>query len=235
MLKRWLPVGSVLTAAVALLLLLPETSSAQWRRSGVGVNVGRVGFYSGSGSPYNYGYSRGYSSGYSGWDDPYYGSIRSQRYYGSSRRSSPQYTRGWYGPSYSSSSPSGMTPSSSSSETVARSYYGPAGEMPRADQTVMIHVRVPLDAELWFDGAKTQQMGMSRDFLSPPLEPGQDYVYQLRARWMRDGQEVVQTRELRVRAGDHKRVDFLSQGQDGTDVPSGQPVRRVSRLRPSRT
>jgi len=223
--KRWLPTGSVLTAAVALLLLMPETSSAQWRRSGVGFNAGRFGFSYGAGRAYYGGYYPGYSSGYSRWNAPYYGSPGYPRYYGSSRWSSPGYMRGWYEPGYSSSYPSGMTASSYPSQTSAQSYYGPTDEMPRADQTVRISVRVPPDAELWFDGVKTQQTGRSRDFISPPLEPGQDYVYHLRARWMRDGQEGVQTRELRVRAGDQKRVDFLSPGQDTTGFPSSDPVR----------
>ena len=52
-----------------------------------------------------------------------------------------------------------------------------------ADNTARVEVRLPADAELWFEGQKTAQTGTDRSFHSPELQPGQDYVYNVRARW----------------------------------------------------
>ncbi len=236
MLRRWLPAGGVLAAAAAVLLLLPETSSAQWfGRRGIGVNVGRFGFYYGSGSPYYSGFYPGYASGYYGWNYPYYGSTWYPRYYGSYRTYAPGFTR-WYGPRYSYSYdwstpryysygyPSRSMGAFSSVDLSNQGYYGAqTGEMGPSDRTVLIDVRVPPEAEIWFEDNKTQSTGMFREFVSPALEPGQDYTYQMRARWMEGGQEVNKTRELRVRAGDQLSIDFL--GESAFAFPSDQPGR----------
>jgi uncharacterized protein (TIGR03000 family) len=238
MLRRWLPAGGVLAAAAAVLLLLPETSSAQWfGRGGIGVNVGRFGFYYGSGSPYYSGFYPGYYSGSYGWNYPYYGSTWYPRYYGSYSTYAPRFTR-WYGPRYSYSYdwstpsyygytyPSGSMGTFPTFDMSSQGYYGAqTGDTGPVDRTVLIDVRVPPDAEIWFEGAKTQSTGMFREFASPALEPGQDYTYQVRARWMEGGQEVNKTRELRVRAGDRLGLDFLGESAMGSAFPSDQPAR----------
>jgi len=219
-----------------VLLLLPETSSAQWiGRGGVGFNVGRFGFSYGSGSPYYSGFYPGYGSGNYGWNNPYYGSTWYPRYYGSYSPYAPGFTR-WSGPrfgysydwttpiDYSRSYPSGTMGSFYATDTSSRGYYGTqTGDMRPTDRTVLINLRVPAEAEIWFEGAKTQSTGMFRDFISPPLELGQDYTYQVRARWMENGQEVTKNRELRVRAGDQLNLDFLS--ESAAAFPSDQPGR----------
>jgi uncharacterized protein (TIGR03000 family) len=242
MLRRWLRVGGVLAAVAAVLLLLPQTSSAQWLgRGGIGFNVGRFGFY--SGSPYYSGFYPGYYSSYYGWNTPYYGSTWYPRYYGSSGWYAPGYTRWyapgytrWYGPRYSydwstpsyysSSFPTARSGSFYSSDMSRGGYYGAqAGDTAPADRTVVIDVRVPSDAEIWFEGAKTQSTGTFREFVSPQLEPGQDYTYQMRARWMDNGQEVNKTRELRVRAGDQLSLDLLGEATAGAATSPEQPAR----------
>jgi uncharacterized protein (TIGR03000 family) len=215
-----------------VLLLLPETSAAQWRGGGIGVGSGRFGVYYGSARPFysgyypgfGSGYYPGFGSGYYGWNTPYYGSTWNPRSYGDFGYSRG-YPRGWAGPSYdyrwsapqyySSTAPSGTAGPYYASE-FGRGYYGTPGEMPRSDQTVLVRVHVPAEAEIWFGGAKTQQTGTAREFISPVLEPGQEYTYEVRARWMQDGQEVVRTRDLRVRAGNQYHVDFLSEAPSGT-------------------
>jgi uncharacterized protein (TIGR03000 family) len=74
-----------------------------------------------------------------------------------------------------------------------------------------MNVRVPADAVIWFEGSKTGQRGASRTFVSPPLEKGQGFTYEIRARWTKDGKEVEQTRTVRVRAGENVDVDFGAQ------------------------
>jgi uncharacterized protein (TIGR03000 family) len=251
MLRRWLRVGGVLAAVAAVLLLLPQTSSAQWMgRGGIGFNIGRAGFY--SGSPYYSGFYPGYRSGYYGWNSPYYGSSWYPRSYGSFGLYSPGYTRWnspgymsgyapsytrWYGPRssydwstpgyYSSSFPTARSGTFYSSDMSRGGYYGTqtGDTAPAADRTVSIDVRVPPDAEIWFEGNKTQSTGMFREFVSPQLEPGQDYVYQMRARWTDNGQEVNKTRELRVRAGDQLSLDLLGEAATGSATSSEQPAR----------
>jgi uncharacterized protein (TIGR03000 family) len=74
---------------------------------------------------------------------------------------------------------------------------------------VMVQVRVPSpDAEVWFEGAKTNQRGMDRTFESPELTPGYKYTYHMRARWTDNGQPRDQTREVRVQPGQSVTVDF---------------------------
>jgi uncharacterized protein (TIGR03000 family) len=75
-----------------------------------------------------------------------------------------------------------------------------------------IEVRVPPDAELWFGGAKTRLSGAVRLFKSPPLEPGQWYGYDVKARWVEGGQEVVRTTHVSVAAGARSAVDFTKPG-----------------------
>ena len=77
-----------------------------------------------------------------------------------------------------------------------------------SEQVVQVQVRVPGNAQVWFGGASTQQNGSVREFVSPPLVPGRDYTYQIRARWMEGGREIDQTRTVRVHAGERVTVDF---------------------------
>ena len=79
------------------------------------------------------------------------------------------------------------------------------------DNTARVEVRLPADAQLWFDGQPTAQKGADRSFRSPTLKPGDDYVYDVRARWDADGKPVDVTRHVTVHAGDHAVVDLLRQ------------------------
>ena len=75
---------------------------------------------------------------------------------------------------------------------------------------MLIGVRVPANAEIWFNGEKTTQEGVFREFQTPPLKSGRDFGYDIRARWTENGREMDQTRHLTVRAGDRVMVNFLS-------------------------
>ncbi len=75
---------------------------------------------------------------------------------------------------------------------------------------VSVSVRVPANAEVWFNGSKTTQTGARREFRSPPVPPGDGYGYEIRARWQSPNGTVDQTRTVRVRAGQHVIVDFAA-------------------------
>jgi uncharacterized protein (TIGR03000 family) len=85
-------------------------------------------------------------------------------------------------------------------------------ERPPADltpQAVTLEVKVPNPAaEVFVEGGKTRSVGLDRTFVSPKMEAGTRYTYEVMARWTQDGKEVEQTRRVPVRAGEKVVVDF---------------------------
>jgi uncharacterized protein (TIGR03000 family) len=79
-----------------------------------------------------------------------------------------------------------------------------------ADTTAHIQIQVPPDAEIWFDGTPTKRTGQLREFVSPPLKPGTNHGYDIRARWMQDGRPVELTRSIPIHAGDRVSLNFLA-------------------------
>ncbi len=100
---------------------------------------------------------------------------------------------------------------------------GPRGEQvgpPRKGQEEVrglmpgrILVSLPEDARLTINGQATRSTSGMRWFESPPLEPGYDYVYDIEATIMRDGQPVPVKRQVTVRAGQQARVSFAPSGR----------------------
>ena len=84
--------------------------------------------------------------------------------------------------------------------------YGATEEI--AYDAVLINVRVPAGAEVRFNASKTSQTGSLRSFVTPALEPGRDYSYEIRARWMEAGRPVEETRKINLRAGDRLTLNF---------------------------
>ena len=100
----------------------------------------------------------------------------------------------------------------------------PGDQQPPADLAAHVAVRAPADAEVWFGAGKTRQTGAVREFVSPPLVPGQEYTYEVRARWTEGGREVVQTRRIDVSAGSRKVMDFTRPAPEVVDPP--EPAKR---------
>jgi uncharacterized protein (TIGR03000 family) len=84
-----------------------------------------------------------------------------------------------------------------------------AGQDPRSTYVV---VTVPADAKRYFDGVPTYQTGTTRTFYTPPLNPGKDYAYELKAELECDGRMFTQTKRILVRAGETTCVDFSTLG-----------------------
>jgi uncharacterized protein (TIGR03000 family) len=80
----------------------------------------------------------------------------------------------------------------------------------RDNRTVLIDVRVPSDATIWFDDDSTKQTGAERQFVSPRLTAGKYYEYQIRAQWNENGKKKEQTRRVTFQAGDRIHLDFSS-------------------------
>jgi uncharacterized protein (TIGR03000 family) len=92
----------------------------------------------------------------------------------------------------------GLSPMSETMEVVP----------PPRSEFADITVQVPPDAEVWIEGVRTKQMGPVRDFVSPPLDPGVNYDYEIRATWKNNGEVVSDTQHVNVRAGDRTKITF---------------------------
>jgi uncharacterized protein (TIGR03000 family) len=205
--RLWSGVGLAVLAG-ALLLLSPGESQAQrrgfggWGRGGVGMGYGGYGGY-GYGQPFGYGYGYGYPSafGYGGLGG-YYGG------YPGSYGGTYAYSPGFYGGGYNYGTPSyAYNPQT----TAYQSFYPADGQ--QTDNTAIVRVMVPADAEVSFDGAATQQRGPMRVFQTPQLDPGRTYTYQVRAKWTENGKDMEQTRPLQVQANRTATLDFNSPAQ----------------------
>jgi uncharacterized protein (TIGR03000 family) len=84
----------------------------------------------------------------------------------------------------------------------------PDGPVTPAQLCAVVLVTVPEGAEVWFDGNPTRQTGAERKFSSPPLEPGNAYHYEVRARWLVNGKPVEQTQVVGVQAGENHHIVF---------------------------
>jgi uncharacterized protein (TIGR03000 family) len=84
-----------------------------------------------------------------------------------------------------------------------------AAEPPATPDTrAQIDLKVPREAEVWFDGAKTTQTGSLRRFVTPPLTPGGKYGYEVRVAWKDGTRTVTETRRLDLAAGDRVTAAF---------------------------
>jgi uncharacterized protein (TIGR03000 family) len=195
----------------------------------------RGGYYGyhhhGYGYPwYGFGLGLGYYPWYNGYYGSYYPSYLYSDYYAPSY-SYDGYAADTYVPNY----PSYTAPDYYGS-SVAPNYYGsytaPEGssagyygaQSAAVDNTAHIVVRMPADAKLWFENDLTTQTGTERHFDSPPLTPGKEFSYNVRAQWREGNQDVTRSREVLVHAGDRVTVDFTQpvRGESTTTAPAGR-------------
>ena len=81
-------------------------------------------------------------------------------------------------------------------------------------------MRVPdPNAEVWFQNYKTQQKGMVREYESATLNADQTYTFQLRARWMHNGQPVEAVRDVQARPGQNLTVVFTPPAREQVPAP----------------
>jgi uncharacterized protein (TIGR03000 family) len=73
----------------------------------------------------------------------------------------------------------------------------------------VIRLRVPANAQVWFDNKPTSLTGALRRFFSEGLQPGKDYSYQIRVRWTEGGRAVEQTRKITFRSGDQLTLNLM--------------------------
>lgn len=187
-----------------------------------GYGYGRDSGYRGYGRGWGYGGYWPYYSGlglgaYSGWP-AYYGGYSSYYY-------SPSYyvPRSSYGLStypydaqdypnagYTYDQPA---PTTAYQPAPTTAYEGPYPEAATEQSSVdanaaVVRVRVPADATLWFENERTRQTGPVREFVTPPLTPGSEYTYHIRAQGTQDGRPVESSRDVLIRAGDRLTIDM---------------------------
>jgi uncharacterized protein (TIGR03000 family) len=95
----------------------------------------------------------------------------------------------------------GQTAPAASDEDYA---YGSADE-----SAAIIRLRVPANAQVWFDGTATTLTGTTRPFIVNSLEAGKDYGYEIRVRWTEAGKPVEQTRQITFRSGDRLTLKLM--------------------------
>jgi uncharacterized protein (TIGR03000 family) len=78
-----------------------------------------------------------------------------------------------------------------------------------ADGIARMTISAPAaDAQVWLNGVRTKQTGTHQRYQSPPLDPGQAFAYDIRARWTENGQTVERTRTVLIHANERITVDL---------------------------
>jgi uncharacterized protein (TIGR03000 family) len=94
---------------------------------------------------------------------------------------------------------------------VSRALIPSANAVPGApSDRAVLSVQVPAGATVSVEGADSKQTGADRVFVSPPLKPGQDYTYTVKAQWKVNDKAIDQTQKVTVRAGERSALLFLS-------------------------
>jgi uncharacterized protein (TIGR03000 family) len=171
---------------------------------GYGGNGGAYGFTAPGFGFYGSGTAALYGSNSSGTTSPYYLT------YGGGNDSvfTPLYASG------ASPNPPAFNNASNSPPTTNQSNYPPdvvnGGRV--GNNTASIEVQVPADAKVWFDGRPTSQTGRDRFFVSPPLEPGRTFTYEVKAMWIdASGKVMNQTRTVQVQGNRSSLLVFTTE------------------------
>jgi len=75
-------------------------------------------------------------------------------------------------------------------------------------ESARINVRVPPDATVLVNGVRMRQTGPVRQYVTPPLEPGYQYSYEIRASWMTPAGAMNNSRTVWVNPGDNITVNL---------------------------
>ena len=89
-------------------------------------------------------------------------------------------------------------------------------------------VRLPADAKLFVDDQPIHLTSTTRTVVTPDLQAGQDYYYDVKAEVVRDGNVVADRKRVVLRAGQVSRVDFSGLG------PVEEPVVKKAEAKSAR-
>ncbi len=236
MLRRRLTLGGGLALTLAALLLCTGPAAAQrfgrggwggygWNNYGYGGGWNNYGW----GGAYNP-YWGGYPGGWYGYNTYSYASPQNFTYgnyyhpysgnYWDYSYSAPYYS-GYYNPGTAPVYSGDVGPgyfgqyAATGRNTGYEGAYESSDENLNNPNAVSINIRVPADAKVWFDGQSTRQQGTFRQFVSPPIQQGKDYTYDIKAQWNDNGKTVTKTKTVTVHAGERLTLDMLK-GENGT-------------------
>jgi uncharacterized protein (TIGR03000 family) len=188
--------------------------------NGRDLNRGQTGAYrNGNGDGYG---REGYGSTGEGWQGSNYGRRGwrgNRQYYGN--YGNGFYDNGFYGNQYPSNE--GQRFYSGSNGRVS-GYFNPEMDGQLANNCVLIRLSLPsADAQVWFENAATQQRGFNRVYISPPIETGKNYTYNIKATWMENGHEVTREKKLQVYANQTAMANFEDRGGDRHETINTAP------------
>lgn len=90
-----------------------------------------------------------------------------------------------------------------------------SGVVPVRDLPATLVLQFPNAAEVWVNGKKADgDTAPERVLTSPTLKPGEQYTFEVKARWMSGGKAYEATRTVTLGAGDRSRLLVVS----GTEV-----------------
>jgi uncharacterized protein (TIGR03000 family) len=110
--------------------------------------------------------------------------------------------------------------------------------------TANLEMKVPANASIWIDGQATTQPGTDRRFVSPPLQAGVHYSYDIRVQWTDGSRTLERSRHIRFEAGDDVRITLGGGDDPALDVliaraapasASASPTNALSGTNPSPT
>ena len=127
----------------------------------------------------------------------------------------------------------GMTMPPAAGNILPPAPYGGGAPMPPAglSETVtspnqaQFVVRLPADARLVVEDREIPGTGPVRVFVTPPLEPGKDYVYDLAIELNRNGKVVRDQQTIRFQAGKTANVTFPEPRPDSAAPPLAPTTR----------
>jgi uncharacterized protein (TIGR03000 family) len=79
---------------------------------------------------------------------------------------------------------------------------------PEEQARAKVRIEIPADARLYVDGTLMKTGSSVRQFQTPPLNPQQTYVYDLKAELVRDGQSYTEVRQIVIRPGQEASASF---------------------------
>ena len=83
-------------------------------------------------------------------------------------------------------------------------------QQPLPPGAARVIVKVPAEAEIWFDDVPTSQGGSYREFTTAPLPKDRALSYKIRARWRVKGAELTRSEDVSVAPGGTFTANFLT-------------------------
>lgn len=84
---------------------------------------------------------------------------------------------------------------------VAVTILAPTAPSDEYANRAMMVAHLPEEARIWFQDKEATTKGMMREFMSPPLAAGKNFVYTVRVEWVEGGIKVDQVQEFNVKPG----------------------------------